>query len=287
MTSRGRAAWRRTRQRVKQAVPDRIYYLATTALRTIQHLPIDWRFARTSRDENHWPIPPPYLRYRVAGSYDVADFHVSGREGRDAFERALETTTGNTLQSYESILDFGVGCGRIVRWLEPHARNARLYGSDIDDWAVRWCNKNLPFVTCAVNQPLPPLPFETDQFDLIYSHSVFTHLDEGYQDAWLKELRRVLRPGGIALLTVHGDRAFETFIRSSTRRGIPDTASGFFFDRESQWAGVFPDFYQNAYQAQEYTERVWGQIMPIAKYLPGGMRGTQDMVVLRGSSGCC
>jgi hypothetical protein len=35
-----------------------------------------------------------------------------------------------------------------------------------------------------------------------------THLTEGAQYAWLKELRRILRPGGLCLLSTHGEYAF-------------------------------------------------------------------------------
>jgi len=289
LNTSGRIAWRAARVRVKEAVPNRVYYLGTTALRTVQHLPGDWRQGRVSHDENPYPLPPPYLRYRVSGGYDVRDFHTSGREGRDAFQSALTATCGRTLDSYQSILDFGVGCGRIARWLEPKARGTEFHGADIDRWAVRWCRRNLPFITCVTNQERPPLPYDDNRFDLVYSHSVFTHLDSEYQDRWLRELRRVLLPGGTALLTVHGDGAFEELIRFSRKRGITESRhwertferAGFFFNRDSQWAAVFPDFYQNAYQSQAHTRTAWGETMTVVDYLPGGMRGTQDMVILR------
>jgi SAM-dependent methyltransferase len=41
---------------------------------------------------------------------------------------------------------------------------------------------------------------------LIYALSVFSHLDEPLQRAWLAEFRRLLRPGGLLVLSVLGER---------------------------------------------------------------------------------
>src|SRR5205809_932972 len=55
---------------------------------------------------------------------------------------------------------------------------------------------------------LPHLPFEDNYFDLIYSGSVFTHISD-LADAWLLELRRVLRPDGMLYITVHDDHTVD------------------------------------------------------------------------------
>ena len=51
----------------------------------------------------------------------------------------------------------------------------------------------------------PGLDLAADDFDLVYSYSVFTHLPEVMQRPWLDELVRVTRPGGHLLLTFHGE----------------------------------------------------------------------------------
>ena len=48
---------------------------------------------------------------------------------------------------------------------------------------------------------MPPLPFDDGFFDFVFSISVFTHIPEDMQFAWLSELRRVLKVGGTALLS--------------------------------------------------------------------------------------
>lgn len=61
---------------------------------------------------------------------------------------------------------------------------------------------------CSVNDGLAPLRFPDEYFDLIFNQSVFTHFDENYQDAWLIELERVTKPGGVLLLAVSGEYPF-------------------------------------------------------------------------------
>jgi ubiquinone/menaquinone biosynthesis C-methylase UbiE len=49
------------------------------------------------------------------------------------------------------------------------------------------------------------LPFRDAKFDAIYNFSVLTHLSEDLQIAWVRELQRVLKPGGLFACTTHGE----------------------------------------------------------------------------------
>jgi len=44
---------------------------------------------------------------------------------------------------------------------------------------------------------MPPMSYEDNMFDFVYSISIFTHLPEDMQFAWLQELQRITKPGGI------------------------------------------------------------------------------------------
>src|SRR5581483_8009602 len=70
--------------------------------------------------------------------------------------------------------------------------------------AVDWCRENLSFASFMRNGLAPPLDLDDETFDLAYALSVFTHLTEDLQRAWRDELHRVLRPGGLLLLSTHG-----------------------------------------------------------------------------------
>jgi SAM-dependent methyltransferase len=101
------------------------------------------------------------------------------------------------------LLDFGIGCGRVARhWRD--LEEVEIHGTDYNTRLVQWCDDNLPFVHAARNQLTPPLGYPDGMFGAAYAISVLTHLPEGLQVAWMRELRRVLRPDGRLLVTTHG-----------------------------------------------------------------------------------
>jgi SAM-dependent methyltransferase len=56
------------------------------------------------------------------------------------------------------------------------------------------------------------LPFEAESFDHAYSVSVLEHIPDGGDEAALRELARVVRPGGRVVLTLpHAPRAFDEY----------------------------------------------------------------------------
>ncbi|HEY8311130.1 MAG TPA: class I SAM-dependent methyltransferase, partial [Gemmatimonadaceae bacterium] len=212
------------------------------------------------------PIPPGELIFRVSGSPEPKGFHYGGKWTLDMFENAL-ARVGRTFGDFTDIYDFGCGCGRLTPWLLEAAAQARLYGSDIDDVAVDWLRRNFPEGDFRTNQGLPSLPFRNVTFDLVIGYSVFTHLDEEYQDAWLAELHRVTRPGAILLLTVNLDRAWAysatrspaVYEEHMRRLRARITAEGILYDRADDWGEHFPDFYHTTWHTSAYIREHWSR----------------------------
>ncbi len=149
------------------------------------------------------PIPPARLRHFAVGSTDIPSFLEGGRLIAGMIEETL-TDSGIAIDQAGPILDFGVGCGRVMRcWAT--LGGVELHGSDYNPALVRWCSEHLPFATFATNGLAPPLPDADGRFRLVYSYSVFTHLTAELGLGWIAELRRVLAPGGYLLVTTHGD----------------------------------------------------------------------------------
>jgi len=160
------------------------------------------------------PIPPMRLRVRVGGSRWIDEFMDVGSKCTNLLEEALFTSYGKHISDYEKILDFGCGCGRIMQylyWNDSPGRN-RFYGCDVDDASIKWMQANYSKDNFVANLFEPPVLFGENLFDLVYAFSIFTHLDERMQFAWLKDIQRILRPGGIALLTIHGEKALQMFV---------------------------------------------------------------------------
>jgi len=151
-------------------------------------------------------LPPSYFIYETFGLDYEQFYNVSVETAKwliSFFEKHKTLTD-------VSILDWGCGPGRIIRHLPPLLdKSCRCYGTDYNSRYVKWCAKNIPEVTFKPNNLEPPLPFEKETFDIIYGISIFTHLSEKMHYAWFDELFRVLKPGGILLLSLHG-KAFKT-----------------------------------------------------------------------------
>lgn len=150
-----------------------------------------------------WPVPGARLIYRVAGTPEVRWFLQGGALAAQSIRGVLQKA-GVGMESLSALLDFGCGCGRVIRYWSglPGA----VQGCDLRGELVHWCQENLTFGRFAANSIDPPLPYGEDAFDLVYALSVFTHLDERRQQAWTSELWRVLKPGGFLVFTTHGAR---------------------------------------------------------------------------------
>ncbi len=161
---------------------------------------------RIGTPHDRLPLPPARLMYQVISTRWAATFLNSGDKIVAAMETALRSA-GTSLMNFHSILDFGCGCGRLIRHL-PSYTKAQLFGCDYNSELIAWCANKLPIATFATNNLHPPLPYRDQSFDFIYSRSVFTHLPERGQSEWLEECGRVMKSGGMLYLTTHGEQFF-------------------------------------------------------------------------------
>jgi len=234
----------------------------------------DARYVPPPQPPGNLPIPPALLRYRVSESLDPGLFLAVGERTSQNIQAAL-LRVDRSIADFHSILDFGCGCGRTLLWLTRQFPGARFCGADVDAEAIAWCRAHLPVADWQLNTALPPLAFPDDEFDLIYAVSVFTHLPADWQKRWLPELARILRPGGILLVTVHGERAWRQLDAATGQRLHRD---GFLFETSTKLRGILPEWYHTAYHTQEYAVSQVGAHLRVLAYVAGGM-GDQDVIL--------
>ncbi len=163
--------------------------------------------SRNRRFRKEYPgvaLPPDPLMYETF-RLDYRKYYVDSRE---TAAWLVERLQAHGLPENASLLDWGCGPGRIIRHLPSLLGSAGNYhGCDPNAAAIAWCQASLPGLSFTLSGITPPLPFPDKNFDAIYGISVLTHLPDSLHPAWLDELGRVLKPGGILFLTTQG-RAF-------------------------------------------------------------------------------
>lgn len=222
-----------------------------------------------------FPLPPARLRAQVGPLHADADFFLRSGEAHARLIRELVSECGSSIDEVGPILDWGCGCGRVLRhWTDfpPEL----VSGCDINPKMVEWCASNLPF-TVFVSDLLPPLPSVADQsFGLVYAFSVFTHLSEELQHAWMDECARTLRPGGFLLLSTLGEH-YAALDRLSVA------------ERERFGHGELVVLYErsagtslcSAYHPAEYVHNELGRDFDVVAFRPAGDDGRHDIHLLR------
>jgi ubiquinone/menaquinone biosynthesis C-methylase UbiE len=127
-----------------------------------------------------------------------------------------------------------------------------------------------------VNGLEPPLIFGDESFDLVYAISVFSHLTAPLQIGWRNELRRVLRPGGLLLLTTQGS----SYLRVLKSEEADRFSRGELVVRWGDEAGTN---LCRAYHPESYLRDTFARGFEFVRLEPEGALGTptQDLVVLR------
>jgi len=224
---------------------------------------------------NGLPVPPARLRAQVGPSHADASFFLnSGREHAELI-RELVRQDGTSVEEVEALLDWGCGCGRVLRhW--AGLPNTQVYGCDIDGRMVDWCARHLPFADVAVTDISPPLPYVPEMFDLIYAFSVFTHLTEELQHAWMAECRRALKPNGYLVISTLGEHyASLDRLTDSELESFENGNVVVLYERSAGTSLC------SAYHPQQYVRETLGVGFDYVSFRPAADAGRHDIHLLR------
>jgi SAM-dependent methyltransferase len=241
------------------------------------------------------PLPPLALR-EITAEIELPMFLYTGF--LDLMQLvALYEQYADGLPPRPRVLDFGCGCGRLTRFLDSTRWEA--CASEVNADHVAWCRANLPDVDTRLNGHEPPLDFDAGSFDFSFSVSIFSHLSATMVDAWLHELGRLTKPSGIVIATFHGEQALRVIAGSADHQAsthmTPEEARAILerLPHERIVLLAYPEEQlpsinvgTSAYGVTFIDPRFIGEIAlrhhlePVA-YVTAGLRGFQDIVVLR------
>jgi len=240
------------------------------------HLLYLWRNERLRRRsaEDGIPLPPLRLILIVTGSYEVPWFVQGGKLATECIREVLEKN-GVSFGSLKTMLDFGCGCGRVVRHWRT-AKGPEIHGSDYNPDLIRWCRRHLPFARFGLNGLNPPTEYPDGKFDFLYSLSVLTHLSEEVQGRWLGEWKRILRPGGYLLFTTHG----EAYMHEMTPSEQEQFRAGRLVVKGAHAPGTN---FCSSYHPQQYVRDRLAAGFEWLDFIPSGAKGNphQDVYFLR------
>ena len=164
-----------------------------------------WRQARTPRRGTpSLPLPPLHYRTWVGPTDEARYDNPTGALVYGDFPA----------ERYESVLDFGCGCGRVARQLIQQVPRPRRYvGIDVHPELIDWCREHLrpaapgfefhhhdvrdALVNAGADKPdVLPFPVADASVTLLEALSIFTHIVERQLPFYLREAARVVREDG-------------------------------------------------------------------------------------------
>jgi SAM-dependent methyltransferase len=210
------------------------------------------------------------------------------REGYDFYRlvRDLARKHQRDIRPDSRVLDFGCGWGRMIRFFLRDVDSPNLVGCDCYAEALEAARKENIWCDFRLVDPMPPSPFPSASFDVIYLYSVFSHLSEEAHLRWLTEFHRLLRPGGLLFVTTRKRDFILQCAALRQRLDVPEHVRGSrasFADSDASLkrydAGAYchsatggggvldAAFYGETCIPRAYVEREWGRLFRVLEFL--------------------
>lgn len=220
----------------------------------------------------------------------------TGRSGFSTMIQAFEfydivrntcLKTSRPLSSMDAILDFGCGWGRIIRIFLKDVEPEKLYGCDCTPEILNICKEMNKWSSFDLINPFPPTHYKSSTFDLIYAYSVFSHLSEKYNNLWLEEFYRILKPNGILVITIRQKNfiyklkeAYPYMPDFSIEEELKKYENDIFvYFNTGGGFELTSDFYGEAFMSKKCVERELSKFFKIIDFIEGTANVDQSIIV--------
>jgi len=250
---------------------------------------------------NNYPLPgfpDDEIQIRTTGRAGAPTLCEAYLFYEDCINKFKESS--NFAKPERTLMDFGAGWGRILRFFIKEIPPQQLYGVEINPELLEICRSTFEYSEFIKSDSFPPINIESESFDFIVGYSVFSHLSEDACLAWVEEFYRLLRPGGMLALTTRGRWFLDYCEDLKTADGYPSALNKMFanfddarnkYDRgefvHSNADGVSgsgplnSNFYGETFIPEAYAKKVYSkyfEVLPF-EFTPG--RTTHPIMFFR------
>lgn len=202
---------------------------------------------------SHPLVPPAALRVRV-GCF--LSFIRIGRYVAVGQEFAAHLRTLLKMQPDSRLLDIGCGCGQVAGALVGYLHGG-YEGIDPDAEAIAWCQRNISAFDAGFrfgsvdlrNGYYNPqgtvdpddwrIPFPNSSFDAVLLKSIFTHMLRRGMEQYVRDVGRVLKPGGRCLASAY---VLNEFSEQRMRAGHTDLVLSAEIDGGKAFDAAVPEY---------------------------------------------
>ena len=132
-------------------------------------------------------------------------FITGGLYNADMVSEAL-LWAGGKLEDLHEVLDWGGSTGRSIAMWQAAFPETESHLADPIRKSIKWASHHLPTVTAvpSVAQSVGT-PYKNSSLDLVFAISIWSHYNFGSVALpMIKEMFRIVRPGGYLVITTHG-----------------------------------------------------------------------------------
>jgi SAM-dependent methyltransferase len=149
------------------------------------------------------------------------------------------------LKTVSSVLDLPCGHGRVSRHLRAAFPEADLAFCDIDPAGVDFCATSFRGRGIRSRPELADVELGS-RFDVIWVGSLFTHVDKGRTERWLRHLCQHLTTDGILLASFHGTWARQVHLKHYPMIG------------EREWSKIDKECAKSGFGYRPYPDQDYG-----------------------------
>jgi SAM-dependent methyltransferase len=282
---------KRSERSLDQRAVDLIRREFTVMPRFAFHQPLDYRMETLPPDfeapivvpGEELPLPP--VKERMGYSANDHEYLDWGRYDHDLIIAHIRKHS--RIEPGMTILDLGCSSGRVLRHFhaEHRVHGWSLVGVDIQARPIEWMRRNFPKeFRVYTGTVLPILPFESRSIDVVYGISIFTHT-KFLWDMWLLEIRRVLKPGGLAIQTIHTENAWRYYNTHKKEPWVQEAHSPFVYETGE----MVPDYFyfgdisvSQVFWKREIAREFWERYLDVLEVLPPPPKWSfQDWMICR------